>query len=121
MGAVSIDVNANERKFETMFPMNTRDGVETFLSNYNHLEELMYMSGDYDALIMLVDFDTALEKSKLSLKEKLVLNLVFIQDMQRVDVAKIQNVKKQTIQKLVERATEKIAKYYDETGDYNVV
>lgn len=113
MGSVSIDVNANERKLEMMFPMNTREGVEVFLENINHIRQLTYYAGDYDALILLIDFEQALIKSRLSVKELLIIKKVFFEDMKRVDVAKEMDVTKQTIQTWIMRGTEKLAKYYE--------
>jgi DNA-directed RNA polymerase specialized sigma24 family protein len=112
VGVAGIDKNAKERKLEALFPMHTKEGVEAFLENYNHLYESMYFSGDYDALIMIVDFQVALLECGLTEKERTVIHLVFVQDMKRVDVAKFFNVRKQTVQNWLNRAIEKIANYY---------
>lgn len=120
MGEVGFDLLVNERKLEILYPMYTIEGVFTFLENYNHIKSSMYYNGDYDALIMLVDFEKALMESKLSEKELQVLTLVFIQDMKRVDVAKMFNVRKQTVQSWLKRAVEKIASYYAELEGENI-
>lgn len=114
MGAVSVDINASERKLEVMFPMHTAEGVSTFLEQKPYLESLLYYAGDFDALIMLIDFETALENANLTETERIVIDHVFIQDMKRVDVAKMMDVTKQTIQKQLERGLKKIAKYYED-------
>jgi len=119
MGAVSIDLEAKERRLDAQFPMHTREGIETFLEQYNHMKSMMYVHGDYDALIMLVDFDSAMINSRLSAMELNVLQLVYIEDLKKVDVAKRFSVTKQTVQKWCERATGKLANYYKETGDYD--
>lgn len=119
MGSVSIDVNSSERTLEVTFPMNTRGGVETFLENYNHIREMTYYGADYDALIMLVDFDKALVCSRLSAREQQAIVAVFFYDMKRVDLATQLDVTKQTVQTWLTRATTKLAKYYEENGDYN--
>lgn len=114
MGAVSIDINANERKLETMFPMHTREGVEVFLENINHIRQLTYYAGDFDALIMLVDFEQALDEAGLTHKELFIIEMVFMQDLKRVDVAKELDVTKQTVQTWIMRSTDKLANYYAE-------
>mgnify|MGYP001306807422 CR=1 FL=1 len=76
MGSAGYDLHANERKLESMFPMHTKAGVEVFLENYNHLAESVFLSSDYDALIMIVDFKDAFVNSGLSEKEMYVLNQV---------------------------------------------
>lgn len=114
MGAASIDTNVKERQLEIMFPMHTREGIETFLEHYNNIHELMFYSGDYDALIMLLDFQVALQESKLTGIECLVLKRVFMDDMKRVDVAKEIGVTKQTVQSWLNRALNKLVKYYAE-------
>ncbi|MDF2010227.1 TrfB-related DNA-binding protein [Priestia megaterium] len=117
MGAVAIDVNANERKLEVMFPMDTKEGVETFLEHYTYLKELMYFSGDYDALIMVIDFEDAFDNCGLTVAERLIIQKVFIEDMKRVDIAKELGVTKQTVQNWSNRSIEKIAKYYKEVEE----
>lgn len=102
---------------DSKYPMHTKEGVETFLLNYSHLKEMLYFSSDYDALIMLIDFDKALIESSLSEMELVVINLVFIEDLKRVDVALLFGVTKQTVQKWVERALTKLAKYYKGVGE----
>ncbi|MEW9502368.1 hypothetical protein [Jeotgalibacillus marinus] len=114
MGAVSIDLNKNERKLESLFPMNTKRGIQTFLENYSLLQGLIYSSADYDALIMLIDFNRALDESYLSAKEIYALREVFIKDKKRVDVAKELGVTKQTVQSWLSRSTQKLANYYTE-------
>lgn len=116
MGAVAIDVNANERKLEVMFPMHTKDGMEVFLENINQLNELKYYSGDFDAVIMLVDFEKAFAESGLTALEKGTIRLVFMEDMKRVQVANMMNVTKQTVQTRLNRAIEKLANYYNIRG-----
>lgn len=112
MGAVGIDINAKARQLEVMFPMNTTEGIVTFLENINYIESLQYFSGDYDALIMLIDFERAWNESGLTKMEKEVLNLVFLLDRKKVEVAIVYGVTKQTIQKHQERAVLKLANYY---------
>jgi hypothetical protein len=117
LGAVAIDVNAGERKLEVLYPMHTKEGIETFLEQLPYIQETMYLMGDYDALIMIVDFQTALAASKLSAREQEIIHLVFIEDHKRVDVAKRYGVTKQTVQKQLERAIAKLANYYAEMSE----
>lgn len=114
MGAVAIDINATSRKLEVLYPMNTREGIETFLEQLPYIQEAMYLTGDFDALIMIVDFEKAMVESGLSDKEKQALELVFIEDIKSVDVAKMLGVTKQTVRKWVERGSDKLANYYKE-------
>jgi DNA-directed RNA polymerase specialized sigma24 family protein len=114
MGAVSVDVHAKERVLEVLYPMHTKEGVETFLEQLPYIEEAMYLSGDFDTLIMLLDYQDALENSGLTTSELTVLDAVFTLDMKRVDVAKMLDVTKQTVQTVVNRGLEKIANYYKE-------
>ncbi|CDQ21750.1 RNA polymerase sigma factor sigma-70 region 4 domain-containing protein [Halobacillus karajensis] len=112
MGSVSIDVKESERKLEQKFPMDTQDGIIAFLENYNHLQEDMYLKGDYDALIMIVDFSDALHNAGLTDLELLYITKVYVQDMKKVDVAKEFGVSKYTVQTRVARAVQKLAIYY---------
>lgn len=109
-----------EMKDRYKFPMHTKEGVETFLLNYHNLKSSAFSKGDYDALIMLVDFELALLESELTVLELVTLERVFIEDLKRVDVAEEMGVTKQTIQTRITRATEKLAKSYLEGGDVNV-
>lgn len=114
MGAVAIDVNKGERQLEVKFPMHTVEGVVTFLENIHYTLGSIYYAGDIDALIMMIDFETALAESKLTDSEFDILYRVYFQDMKRVDVAKELGVAKQTVQKKLQRAIGKIALYYAE-------
>lgn len=121
MGAVSIDTEAKARRLESEFPMHTREGVVIFLEEYHNTREVMFLQGDYDALIMMVDFEIALHNSNLSSKEWESIKRVYVHDIKRVDVAKQFNVTKQTVQKWLERGLDKIARYYQETGNLNEI
>lgn len=121
MGAVSIDVNAKERVLEVLYPMHTKEGVETFLEQLPYIESSMYLQGDFDALILLIDFEKALQNSGLTPTELIVLDAVFTLDLKRVDVAKMLDVTKQTVQTLVNRGLEKIANYYAEGMDQDEI
>lgn len=120
MGSVSVDLKKSERQLEVMFPMNTVEGVETFLENLPYIEESMYLHADTDALILIIDFQKAVDDTALSARERTAIYKVFVQDVKRVDVAKYYGVTKQTVQKWIERALQKLASYYDESGDYDV-
>ena len=121
MGTKSIDKNKGERLLTAKYPMNTKEGVNTFLNNYHALKSGAYYQSDFDALIMLIDFDFALMYSGLTDRELYVIAKVFNEDLKQVDVAELIGVTKQTIQTNINRATEKLAKYYEESGDYNDV
>lgn len=98
------------------YPMYERVGVVVFLQNYNYLKERLYTHSDYDALIMLIDFDRALLESNLTPMELMTINLVFKQDMSRVSVANLYGVTRQTVQTWLTRGTEKIATHYAKEG-----
>lgn len=113
MGATSHDVTAKERRLDARYDMATPDGVRLFIEEIPKLRMLAEKSY-YEAVIMLVDFERAIEKASLTPRQEQVLKLHLIQGYTQEEVAKMLDVSQQRVTVISMSATEKIAKVYYE-------
>lgn len=111
MGSVKIDKYSNERRLNAMFPVDTEAGILALLSNIHHVRELRFLSGDYDASILLLDFAASIEGAELTQKQRQALYLVFEQDLKQVDAGKIMGISQQAVNDHIAAAVKKIVNY----------
>jgi len=86
--------------------------VKRLLRDYHALVERQY-DGDYDAVILLVDLATAIEKAGLTERQREALTLVYFEDLSQVEAGKAMGVRQDTVSKLVKSALAKIASVYE--------
>lgn len=113
MGATSHDTTAKERKLDARYDMATPDGIKLFIEEIPKLRALAQESY-YEAVIMLVDFERAIEIAALSVREAQVLKLHLIHGYTQLETAEILKVSRQRVTELTALATEKIAQVYYE-------
>jgi predicted DNA-binding protein (UPF0251 family) len=82
------------------------------LGDYHALLELRY-AGDTAASDIVLDLTTAIERAGLTDRQREVLRLVYEADMAQVDVGNLLGVSKQTVNRMVNIATTKIARIYE--------
>jgi len=107
-----IDTNAKERALEQRYALDNPDGVKRLLRDYHALVERQY-DGDYDAVILLVDLATAIEKAGLTERQREALTLVYFEDLSQVEAGERMGVRQDTVSKLVKSALAKIASVYE--------
>lgn len=107
-----IDTNAKERALEQRYALDNPDGVKRLLRDYHALVERQY-DGDYDAVILLVDLATAIEKAGLTDRQRQALTLVYFEDLTQADAGERMSASKQTVNRLVTVATAKVARVYE--------
>lgn len=112
MSATNHDKQAKMRTYEARFAINSPDGVKRLLRDYHALVERQY-DGDYDAVILLVDLATAIEKAGLTERQREALTLVYFEDLSQVEAGERMGVSKQTVNRLVTVATAKVARVYE--------
>jgi len=86
--------------------------VKRLLRDYHALVERQY-DGDYDAVILLVDLTTAIEKAGLTERQREALTLVYFDDLSQVEAGERMGASKQTVNRLVTVATAKVARVYE--------
>ena len=102
-----------ERRLESKYPaLDNPAGVRMLLCDYHALVERQY-AGDYDAVVILVDLATAIEKAALTGRQAEALRLVFEDDLSQVDTADRLGVSKQTVNRLVSVGLAKVARVYE--------
>ena len=99
-----------EEAFE--FPMEEPKGVYEFFCWYPHITSAAYDRGDMNALMMIVDFEEALNHVKFTKRQKEAMVLVFVEGKSQRQAGEIMNVTQQAIQRFLFLATGKIAKQY---------
>ncbi|WP_102271291.1 sigma factor-like helix-turn-helix DNA-binding protein [Cytobacillus massiliigabonensis] len=118
MGAVKTDVNAKERTLESKYlALDNPAGVRMLLGDYHALTERQY-AGDYDAVVILVDLATAIERAGLTGRQAEALDCVFIEDLTQVETANRLGCSKQTVNRLTSVAIAKIARVYEKWARY---
>lgn len=113
MGATSHDVTAKERRLDARYDMATPDGVRLFIEEIPKLQ-LLARESYYEAVILLVDFERALEMAVLSKRQEQVLKLYLLHGYTQQETAETLNISQPRVVELIALATEKIAQvYYD--------
>lgn len=112
--AINIDKTAKERALDAKYSgLDSPDQVKRLLRDYNALKARQY-DGDYDAVILLVDLATAIEKAGLTKRQREALTLVYFEDLSQVDAGQRMGASKQTVNRLVAVATAKVARVYED-------
>lgn len=120
MGAVRIDVHKRENTLQQMYPIASIQGVVSFFENIHHIR-LAKFSGDIDALIMVVDFEDAIEDAGLSMREAQVLILRYERELTQKETADELGISTKSVDQFGRRGCEKIAKTLQLKGGYNDV
>ena len=111
MGATNHDKQAKMRAYEARFAFNSPDGVRRLLRDIHALRERQY-AGDYDAVVLLVDLETAIERAGLTDRQRQAIALVYFEDLSQVKAGERMGVRQDTVSKLVKSALSKIASVY---------
>mgnify|MGYP000940852541 CR=1 FL=1 len=82
LSATNHDKQAKMRAYEQRYALDSPAGVKRLLRDYHALVERQY-DGDYDAVILLVDLATAIEKAGLTERQREALTLVYSRTYRR--------------------------------------
>jgi hypothetical protein len=88
MGAVSVDVHAQERVMEVMFPLDTEAGVSKLFYALPHVKELRFFAGDYGACDLVIDLEKALQHIKLTDTQRRIIEIHYFQDLTQAETVK---------------------------------
>lgn len=112
MGSVSVDLHSNEHKLEFEYPLETPQGVNAFLSNIHHIRSSAIDKGDFDAIILLVDFEIAYSKINVTARQREAVQLVFFADLTQREAGEIMGISQQAVQQLLHSVVVKISEQY---------
>ena len=116
MGATKVDIHSKERALEESYPaLNTSAGIKRLLADQNALLIRQY-SGDYAAVDIVCDLETAINAAKLTERQSEALRLVYTQDLTQEDAARQAGVARTTLVGHIDAAVEKIAAVYEYWG-----
>lgn len=116
IGSVKVDLSTKERALEETFPaLNTPAGIKRLLGEQGALEIRQY-AGDYDAVLLLTDLETAISKAKLTERQSEAIRLVYEADLTQEEAARQAGVDKSVMSRRLEKATEKVAEVYEYWG-----
>ena len=113
MGATYHDVTAKERRLDERYNMSMPEGVRLFIEDIPKLQMLARASY-YEAVIMLADFERAIEIAALTPRQAQVIKLHLYEGYTQEETAKILDISQQRVNELSALATEKISKVYFE-------
>jgi DNA-directed RNA polymerase specialized sigma subunit len=112
--AINIDKTAKERVLDAKYSgLDSPDQVKRLLRDYNALKARQY-DGDYDAVILLADLETAIKRAGLTDRQRQAIELVLIGDLKQKDAAKRLAISRQAVALYVDYAAKKIAEIYEE-------
>ena len=114
MEAINIDKTAKERALDAKYSgLDSPDQVKRLLRDYNALKARQY-DGDYDAVVLLADLQTAIDCAGLTDRQRQAVELVLMGDLKQKDAAKRLAISRQAVALYVDYAAKKIAEIYEE-------
>lgn len=112
--AINIDKTAKERALDAKYSgLDSSVQVKRLLRDYNALKARQY-DGDYDAVILLADLETAIKRAGLTDRQRQAIELVLMGDLKQKDAAKRLAISRQAVALYVDYAAKKIAEIYEE-------
>jgi DNA-directed RNA polymerase specialized sigma subunit len=107
-----VDTNKKERQYDAKYALDNPKGVRMLLDDYNALIERQY-KGDYDAVVILADLATAINKAGLTDKQFAVLRLIYAEDLTQEKAGEWLGITKQTVNRCLKILDVKIARVYE--------
>lgn len=111
MGVSMYDAQSKERRFDSMYTLDTGEGVSAFLEDV-YLIEKEAENGDYTAIDILTDLQTAMHLAELTDREIALIVLYYTQGYSQLEIAGLLDSAQQTVSWQLDKACEKIAEIY---------
>jgi DNA-directed RNA polymerase specialized sigma subunit len=106
-----FDKEANARRYDAEFTLDTAEGIERLLNNFTKMENNA-LQGDYTAVDIMVDLAHAIKIADLTEKQWDVLNYYCVQGYTQKETAQLVGVSQQRVGTIVATATLKIAEVF---------
>lgn len=90
--------------------------VRSLLEQYHALYERQF-KGDYDAVVALVDLESAISRAKLTARQAEALRLVYGEDLTQASAGERMGITQQAAALALDAAITKIQRIYDEWED----
>jgi DNA-directed RNA polymerase specialized sigma24 family protein len=112
MGAVKVDLSQKERALDAKYPaLDSPENLRILLSDYHALLNRQYQ-GDYDAVVLLADLETAISMARLTERQSEALRLVYEEDLTQEEAGKLMGINRIVVLEHVEKAIEAISEIY---------
>lgn len=102
--------NMKDCKYD--FPLEQPKGVYEFFIQYPEIRTAAAYKGDMDALILIVDFEKALQNVNFTLRQEEALYYVFMKGYNQREAGTQMGVTQQAVQRFLNVATSKVSDYY---------
>ena len=109
MGGGKIDLRSKAKRLDDAYPIDKPKGVHALLLHIHHIRESRFTRGDYDASILLIDFEQSLEEARLTARQKQIIEMVFELNLYQEEAANILGISQQAISNHVNASVRRIA------------
>jgi DNA-directed RNA polymerase specialized sigma subunit len=110
MGHIKRDIHKKAREYAEQYDLKQEDTILAFLESKNDLKDKKGR-GDIDALIILIDYEDAIIKAKLSGREKETLKHLYDFEYTEREAAELMGVSRKALRSYKDRAIKKIMVY----------
>ena len=110
MGGVKIDLRSKAKRLDDAYPIDTPKGVHALLSQIHYIREGRFTRGDYDASILLIDFEQSQQEANLTARQMQIIEMVFEQDMYQEEAANILSISQQAVSDHINALVRRIAR-----------
>lgn len=90
--------------------------VRSLLEQYHALYERQF-KGDYDAVVALVDLETAISRASLTERQSEALRLVYGEDLTQASAGERMGITRQAVALYLDDSLAKIQQIYDKWGE----
>jgi len=104
-----IDLSSKRKRLDDAYPLDRSYGVYALLYHLHYVREMRFTRGDYDASLLLIDFDESLLEAKLTERQRRVLHYVFELDMTQQEAANLLNISQQAVSDHINSAIARVA------------
>ncbi|MEK5109856.1 sigma factor-like helix-turn-helix DNA-binding protein [Cytobacillus sp. FSL K6-0129] len=102
----------HHRQYEGRYALDNTEGVRRLLADYHALKQRRF-AGDNAASDILIDLQTAIERAGLTDRQRQAMHLVYGEDLTQTDAGERMGVSKQTVNRLINVASAKVAQVYE--------
>ncbi|MFS0841226.1 sigma factor-like helix-turn-helix DNA-binding protein [Paenibacillus sp. 1P03SA] len=109
MGAVKVDLSKGGKRLESLYPLSSEEGVRKLLEQVHHVRSERITRGDYDAVVMLVDFEQSIKDACLTERQQQVIYYAYERDLPQSEIAGMLGMSQQGVSNHLNAAIRKIA------------
>lgn len=104
-------------QFMKQYDVGTVGGVYAVLSNIHRLRNARIVRSDFNASVVLIDFERAMNNAGLTDKQHQAIHLVYERDLTQREASEIMECTQQAVQQHIKAGVGKIADVYTKGGD----